>query len=135
MTVSKLSLGATSHRAESPEIGRRKGPWGMCPRQCINKCYVYWVQQTQCGSPSPSFPNPYLDEHTHGRVMLHGLFTVGGYIGRYAALPGEENWRQEKRSKGIVVGVVGTSGRAAGSVILNQGLFNKWHTFCSLSQI
>lgn len=56
-------------------------------------------------------------------------------MGRYTALPGEENWRQGKRSKGIVTVVVGTSGRAAGSVILNQGLVNKRPIFCSVSRI
>lgn len=132
--MSKLSLGATSHREESPEIGRRKGPWG-----CVQGNPLTNVMSTGCSrlsvGASPSFPNPYLDEHTHGRVMLHGLFIVGGCMGRYTALPGEENWRQGKRSKGIVTVVVGTSGRAAGSAILNQGLVNKRHIFCSVSRI
>lgn len=84
--MSKLSLGATSHRAESPEIGRRKGPWG-----CVQGNPLTNVMSTGCSrlsvGASPSFPNPYLDEHTHGRVMLHGLFIVGGCMGRYTALP------------------------------------------------
>lgn len=44
---------------------------------------------------------------------------------------GEENWRRGNRNKGMGMVVVG---RAAGSVILNQGLLNQWHTFCSVSQ-
>ena len=83
------------------------------------------VPQTQCGSTRPSFPNSYLDEPTPGRVMPHGLFTVGGTLGGTGPRPGEENWRGGgARNRSNVIGMV-VVGRAAGSVIPNQDLLNK----------
>lgn len=49
-----------------------------------------------------SFPNPYLYEHTHGRVIQgwRRWSTAGSYFGRCAAIPkGEKNWGQKNKNQ------------------------------------
>lgn len=71
-----------------PEMRKKKGSgrddsWPLL-RWCIITVMSIWVQRWHCVGVFPaSFPNPYLNELTHGRVMEGGtcLFMLGSNVG------------------------------------------------------